>query len=158
MQTQEAFYKIVKDTLVQDDDSVSISNMRGAIKQTNVVLDLTVLPGVTLIPSKMLILDEPIAGYNNTLTIATKHMKFGVNEKVNFLEEETTTQNITPAKEKTRTVLRTSQNKTPTPVASNNRKSEVKKDTNIGDPHDDEMKYVFGVLLVGVAAIWKLLL
>ena len=36
-----------------------------------------------LIPSDMIILKEKVAGYNNTLTLATKEMKFGVNEEVN---------------------------------------------------------------------------
>ena len=31
----------------------------------------------------MIILKEKVAGYNNTLTLATKEMKFGINEEVN---------------------------------------------------------------------------
>ena len=31
----------------------------------------------------MIILKEEVAGYNNTLTLATKEMKSGVNEEVN---------------------------------------------------------------------------
>ena len=39
---------------------------------------------VVLIPSKMLILQKPIPGYNNVLTIATKGMSFGVNKDLNY--------------------------------------------------------------------------
>ena len=74
----------VQDTVAQDDDSVSISNMRTAIKNTNVVLDMTITPGVILIPSKMFILDKPIPGYNNVLTVATKDMSFGVNKDLDY--------------------------------------------------------------------------
>ena len=77
LQTQEIFAKIVQDTISQDDDSILVSNMRTAIKNTNVV---------TLISSKMIILKEPFPGFNNVLTLATKNMKFGKNDKVNFFE------------------------------------------------------------------------
>ena len=65
---------IVKDTVSQDDDSVLISNMRTAIKSTNVNLDMTIIPGIVLIPSRMIILEGPVPGYNNVLTTATKMM------------------------------------------------------------------------------------
>ena len=56
LQTQHTFGKIVNDNIAQ------------AIKSTNVVLNLSILPGVILVPSNMVILDKPIAGYNNVLT------------------------------------------------------------------------------------------
>ena len=34
----------------------------------------------------MIILKEKVAGYNNVLTLATKDMKFGVNENVNYVK------------------------------------------------------------------------
>ena len=34
----------------------------------------------------MIILKEKVAGYNNTLTLATKEMKFGVNEGVKYVK------------------------------------------------------------------------
>ena len=61
--------------------------MRAAIKNANVVLDMTITPGVILIPSKMLILEEPIPVYNNVLTMATKDMTFGVNKDLNYSPE-----------------------------------------------------------------------
>ena len=84
LQTQEAFAKLVKDTVAQDDDKVLIKNMRTAVKSTNVVLNLVVLPGLILIPSDVILLKEKIPGYNNTLTLATKEMSFGKNEGLNF--------------------------------------------------------------------------
>jgi hypothetical protein len=84
LQTQDVFHKLFKDTIAQDDVSVSISNMRRAIKDTNVVLNMAISPGLILIPSNMIILKEKVAGYNNTLTLATRDMKFGSNTDVNY--------------------------------------------------------------------------
>ena len=84
LQTQHIFHTIVTDTVAQDDDSVFISNMGTAISSTNVTLDMTLIPGIALIPSKMIILNKPVPGYNNVLTTATKTMNFGQNEKINF--------------------------------------------------------------------------
>ena len=94
LQTQDIFHVLVKDTLVQDDPVKNISNMRTAIENTNVLLNLVICPGIILIPSSMIILKEKVKGYNNYLTLATKEMKFGVNEDVNrvVVREPTTTQ------------------------------------------------------------------
>ena len=95
--TQEIFEKLVGDVVAQDDDTVNITNMRTAVKNTNVVLNLAIMPGIILIPSDLLILKQKIPGYNNTLTLATKDMNFGENSGVNYNEtkvddeEETTT-------------------------------------------------------------------
>ena len=62
MQTQEIFEKLVKDLTVQDDDTVNITNMRTAIKATNVVLDTAISPGLILIPSNMQFLKDKIPG------------------------------------------------------------------------------------------------
>ena len=58
--------------------------MRTAVKSTNVVLNLVVLPGLILIPSDLVLLKNKVPGYNNTLTLATKEMSFGKNEGLNF--------------------------------------------------------------------------
>ena len=84
LQTQDVFHKLFKDTIAQDDVSVYISNIRRAIKDTNVVLNMAISPGLILIPSNMIILKEKVAGYNNTLTLATKDMEFGSNADVNY--------------------------------------------------------------------------
>ena len=39
----------------------------------------------------MIILKEKVAGYNNILTLATKDMKFRVNENINYVEPVKTT-------------------------------------------------------------------
>ena len=48
--------------------------MRTAIQATNVNLDLVIIPGIALVPSKMIILDKPIRGYDNLIRTATKTM------------------------------------------------------------------------------------
>ena len=83
-QTQDVFRKIVEDTIVQNDTTVLISNMRTSIQATNVVLNLAVVPNVILMPSNFVILDKKIEGYNNVLTTATEEMSFGVNKDVNY--------------------------------------------------------------------------
>ena len=83
-QTQDVFYKIVEDTIIQGDQTVTISDMRKSIQDTNVVLNLAISPGVILSPSRMVILEKAIVGYNNILTIATKDMSFGKNGGVNY--------------------------------------------------------------------------
>ena len=70
--------------MAQDDESVLITNMRMPVKATNVLLNLSILPKLNLIPSDLLFLKEKIPGYNNLLTLATKTMKFGENEGLNF--------------------------------------------------------------------------
>ena len=83
-QTQDVFYKIVEDTIIQGDQTVTISDMRKSIQDTNVVLNLAISPGIILAPSRMVILEKAIVGYNNILTIATKDMSFGKNGGVNY--------------------------------------------------------------------------
>ena len=50
LQTQDIFHKLVKDTITQDDPVKAISDMRLAIKNTNVVLNIAISPGLILIP------------------------------------------------------------------------------------------------------------
>ena len=77
---------MVKDTITQDDPVKAIPDMKLAIKNTSVVLNMAITPGIILIPSDMIILKEKVAGYNNVLTLATKNMKFGVNKDINYVE------------------------------------------------------------------------
>ena len=86
LQTQEVFKRLVNDTIIQSDPTVTISNMRKAIKDTNVVLNMVISPGIILIPSDLIILKEMVAGYNNVLKLATSGMKFGKNDDVNYFE------------------------------------------------------------------------
>jgi hypothetical protein len=85
LQTQEAFRRIVGDTIVQSNVNVTISNMRTAIRDTNVVLNMAINPNVILIPSKLIILEKPIPGYNNILSSPTKATTFGLNTKLNYV-------------------------------------------------------------------------
>ena len=111
LQTQDIFHRLVKDTVTQDNPTKAISDMRTAIKATNVVLNMAITPGIILIPSNMIILKEKVAGYNNVLTLATKDMKFGVNENVNYVkpvvtnvqEKEEVTTKVQPEKEEVQT-------------------------------------------------------
>ncbi|CAB3986790.1 Hypothetical predicted protein [Paramuricea clavata] len=84
LQTQEVFRKVVKDTIVQYDVTVTISDMRTAIANTHVVLNFAIMPGLILIPSDLRILAKPIPGFSNVLTVAKNGMTFGKNEKVNY--------------------------------------------------------------------------
>ena len=60
--------------------------MRLAIKNTNVVLNMAISPGLILIPSNMIVLKKKVDEYNNVLTLATKNMKFGVNKDINYVK------------------------------------------------------------------------
>ena len=85
LQTQQIFHRLVKDTIAQDDPIKSISDMR-TVKNTNVVLNMAIMPGIILIPSSVIILEKKVDGYNNVLTLATNTMKFGVNTNVNYVK------------------------------------------------------------------------
>jgi hypothetical protein len=84
LQTQEVFRKVARDTIVQDDVTVTISNMRTAIANTHVVLNFAIMPGQILIPSDLRILTKPIPGFSNVVTIAKNGMTFG---KVNYTSD-----------------------------------------------------------------------
>ena len=85
LQRQSVFRQLVEDTIIQSDPTVTISNMRRAIADTNVLLNLALSPGIILVPSNMIILEKPIPGYSNILTSASSKMRFGVNSKVNYV-------------------------------------------------------------------------
>ena len=78
-----SFSEGAKDTIVQEDVTVTISNMRTAIASTHVILIFAIMPNLILIPSDLRILTEPIPGFSNVLTVAKNGMTFGRNEKVN---------------------------------------------------------------------------
>ena len=98
LQTQQIFHRLVKDTIVQDKPSKSISDMRKAIQDTNVVLNMAITPGIILTPSTMIILKNKVEGYNNVLTLATNAMKFGVNTNVNYVASTTKKPPVAPVK------------------------------------------------------------
>ena len=85
LQTQQAFRRIVNDTVVQTSVNVTISDMRTAIRDTNVILNMAINPNIILIPSRLIILETPIPGYNNILSSPTKTTTFGINTKLNYV-------------------------------------------------------------------------
>ena len=113
LQTQEVFKKLVNDTVIQSDHTITISNMRKAIKDTNVVLNMVISPGIILIPSNLIILKEMVPGYNNVLKLATKGMRFGKNDKVNYFEP---------------SVVNTGPSSVPSPASANTGPSPVNKE------------------------------
>ena len=96
LQTQDKFRTIVKEMIAQSDVSVTISNMRTAIKNTNVVLNMAISPGMILVPSDLIIQKVKIPGYNNVLTLVTDKMKFGKNTGVNYKAPKSETDSATP--------------------------------------------------------------
>ena len=86
LQTQEVFKKLVNATIIQSDQTVTIANMRKAIKDTNVVLNMAISPGIILIPSNLIILDKMKVGYNNVLKLVASGMRFGKNDEVNYVK------------------------------------------------------------------------
>ena len=59
--------------------------MRTAIRDTNVVLNMAINPNIILIPSRLIILEKPIPGYNNILSSPTKTTTFWINTKLNYV-------------------------------------------------------------------------
>ena len=110
LQTQQIFHRLVQDTIAQDNPSKAISDMRKAIQDTNVVLNMAITPGIILIPSNMIILKNKVEGYNNVLTIATNAMKFGVNTKVNYVAPKVTKKPPIPTITKKPPTIATQQN------------------------------------------------
>lgn len=58
--------------------------MNRAVSSTNVVLNLAVSPSLWLIQSNIIILKNPIEGYNNRLKIASTTMHFDINITLNY--------------------------------------------------------------------------
>ena len=85
LQTQQAFRRIVNDTVVQTNVNVTIINMRTAIRDTNVILNMAINPNIILIPSRLIILETPIPGYNNILSSPTETTTFGINTRLNYV-------------------------------------------------------------------------
>ena len=112
LQTQEVFKKLVNDMIIQSDHTVTISNMRKAITDTNVVLNMVISPGIILIPANLIILDKMVPGYNNTLKLATKGMRFGKNDDVNYFKPASTEPNRVP------TPASTGPNRVPAPAST----------------------------------------
>ena len=87
MQTQAVFRQLVNSSVVQNDNTIMLNNFRTAVKDTNVILNQNVSPGLLIIPSSLIILEHPIPGYNNYLTTSSADMRFGTNTGLNKIEE-----------------------------------------------------------------------
>ena len=142
LQTQQSFNLLIEDTIAQSKDGIAIQNMRAAITNSNVVLDMGTLPGIILIPSKLMILDSPILGYNNTLTIANRNMSFGTNSNVNF-NLESNTEPLVQKQEK----------KKKEPVQAIKEASEEPIPLQKEDTHTEELVYLFSITLTGAAIL-----
>ena len=86
LETQKLFRKIVEDSIVNYETTTWINNMNQAVSDTNVLLNTAISPTLWLIPSSMIILKNPIQGYNKKLKVSTPDMFFGVNDKLNYEE------------------------------------------------------------------------
>ena len=107
--------------------------MRKAIKDTNVVLNMVISPGIILIPSNLIILDKMVAGYNNVLKLATKGMKFGKNDNVNYFEpsEESGSGSTSTSSIPTSVNVRsTSSNTRPSPVSKEPKSVDIEPKMN----------------------------
>ena len=58
--------------------------MNEAVSATNVILNTAISPILWLIPSSLIILKNPIEGYNNKLKVSTENMFFGINNNLNY--------------------------------------------------------------------------
>ena len=83
-EVQQIFRQIVEDSVINYDASTWINNMNRSISDTNVVLNMVISPSLWLIPSNLIILKNPIVGYNNRLRVANSVVKFGRNVSVNY--------------------------------------------------------------------------
>ena len=79
LQSQEQFRFHVNGLIVIPSVKELVSDMRTAIQATDVILDTAITPGISLVPSSLIILKEPIEGYNNILLTANRNMNFGLN-------------------------------------------------------------------------------
>ena len=84
LETQKVFRQIFEDSVVNYDTSTWINNMNEAISTTNVILNVAISPMLWLIPSSLIILKNPLEGYNNKLKVSDENMVFGINKKLNF--------------------------------------------------------------------------
>ena len=83
LQSQEQFRTHVNSLLVIPSVKELVSDMWTAVHAIHVILDTAIIPGVSLIPSSLVILKEPISEYNNILLTASSNMSFGKNSEVN---------------------------------------------------------------------------
>ena len=84
IETQREFLSLVEDAIRNPDISKSVQRFQLAIESAKIRLDLAIIPGTWLLPSKMVVNTESVVGYNNKLKKATSFMKIGVNSDLNI--------------------------------------------------------------------------
>lgn len=82
-EAQSEFLVLLEDAVRQPDLAKSVQRYQPAVDQAKVRLDLVTVPGVWLMPSRILIHTDRTATYNNKLRQATPDMKLGINNCVN---------------------------------------------------------------------------
>ena len=105
LETQKVFRKVVEDSIINYETTTWINNINEAISATNVVLNTAISPTPWLIPSSLIILKNPIEGYNNKLKVSTKDMKFGINKGLNYYKKSPVKQYQLPVKKKKEEIL-----------------------------------------------------
>lgn len=83
LQTQVVFRKIVNNTIIEDDQTITIKDMRKTIVDTKVILNTAITPEMILVPGSLITLKRKIPGFNNILTMADYTMVIRENRTVN---------------------------------------------------------------------------
>ncbi len=130
LQTQDVFHTIVGEMINENDVTTTISNMRTAIKSTNVVLNMAISPGMILVPSNLIIQKEKIPGCNNVLTLATDKMKFGKNADVNYKAPKTESESSTQGGDTTPDTPKTANSESESSTQGGNTGSKSPKTAN----------------------------
>ena len=124
LETQKVFRKIVEDSIINYETTTWINNMNKAVSDTNVLLDTAISPTLWLIPSSLIILKNPVEGYNNKLKVSTPDMVFGINKGLNYkAEKEKNTLNRNEEKEKLVGIKKDWQNIIPPPKKSSEKEN-----------------------------------
>ena len=126
LETQKVFRQIIADSIVNYDTSTWINNMNTAISSTNVILNIAISPTLWLIPSSLIILKNPVEGYNNKLKVSSEDMVFGINNNLNYYG----TQKKLTRKEENKISIPKFLEKTPKTSISNTSKEKPKISTS----------------------------
>ena len=78
-ETQREFVELFESAVIEESISESIQRYQLAVSKAKVKLDYAISPGCWLLPSKLVINQTRVSGYNNSLIKATSAMKFGIN-------------------------------------------------------------------------------
>ena len=79
LETQQEFRSKVEGSVLNYNVSTWINKMSRAIIDTNILLNIAVSPSLWLLSNNLILLKNPIPGYNNRLKIANTSMSFAYN-------------------------------------------------------------------------------